>query len=97
MSKTLDLNYYKIKVNDESKETKCTHIIICEISNPNKRKHCLNIWNKYWKHVEIERNHKVQYDYDIKFIFTETVIDYNSIKDLICCIWIFLNKHLKLS
>ncbi len=42
MSKTLDLKYYKIEVNDESKETKCTHIVICEISNQKKKKHCLN-------------------------------------------------------
>jgi hypothetical protein len=69
MFKTLNLKYYKIEVNDESKETKCTHIIICEISNPKKRKHCLNFWNKYWKHVEIERNHKIQYDYDNKLVF----------------------------
>ncbi len=26
MSKNLDLKYYKIEVNDESKETKCTQI-----------------------------------------------------------------------
>jgi len=38
MSKTLDLKYYKIEVNDESKETKCTQIILCEILNPNKKK-----------------------------------------------------------
>jgi len=37
MSKTLDLKYYKIEVNDESKETKCTHIVICEISNQTKK------------------------------------------------------------
>jgi hypothetical protein len=34
MSKNLDLKYYKIEVNDENKETKCTQIVICEISNP---------------------------------------------------------------
>jgi hypothetical protein len=34
-------------------------------SNPIKRKkNCLNFLNKYWKRFEIERNHKVQYDYD---------------------------------
>ncbi len=37
MSKNLDLKYYKIEVNDESKETKCTHIVICEISNQTKK------------------------------------------------------------
>jgi hypothetical protein len=43
MFMTLDLKYYKIEVNDESKETKCTQIIICESFNPSKkRKHCLN-------------------------------------------------------
>jgi hypothetical protein len=36
MSKTLDIKYYKIEVNDESKETKCTQIILREIPNPNK-------------------------------------------------------------
>jgi hypothetical protein len=30
MYKTLDLKYYKIEVNDENKETKCTQIILCE-------------------------------------------------------------------
>jgi hypothetical protein len=61
---TLDLKYYIIEVNDESKETKCTQII-----NPRKKKLWLNFWNKYWifcSHFEIEKNHKVQYDYDIK-------------------------------
>jgi len=37
MFKTLDLKYYKIEVNDESKETKCTQIIICEISNTRRK------------------------------------------------------------
>ncbi len=69
MFKTLDLKYYKIEVNDESKETKCIQIVICEISNPRKNNHCLNFWNKYWKCFEIERNHKVQYDYDNKILF----------------------------
>jgi hypothetical protein len=30
MSTTLDLKYYKIEVNDENKETKCTQKVICE-------------------------------------------------------------------
>jgi hypothetical protein len=63
MSKKLDVKYYKIEVNDESKETKCTQIVLCEISNTSKKKHFLNFWNKYIKHFEIKRNHKVQYDY----------------------------------
>jgi len=42
MSMTLDFKYYKIEVNDESKETKCTQIIICETSTQAKEKHCLN-------------------------------------------------------
>ncbi len=33
MSKTLDIKYYKIEVNDESKETKCTQIITQEKKN----------------------------------------------------------------
>ncbi len=37
MFKTLDLKYYKIEVNDESKETKCTQIVICGISNQTKK------------------------------------------------------------
>jgi len=89
MSKTLDVNYYKIEVNDENKETKCTHMVICEISNPNKRKHCFNSWNKYWKCVEIEKNHKIQYDFDNKLIFTKIFIVYNSIKNLKHYIWFF--------
>ncbi len=34
MFRTLDLKHYKIEVNDEIKETKCTQII-----NPSKKKH----------------------------------------------------------
>jgi hypothetical protein len=37
MSKNLDIKYYKIEVNDENKETKCTQIILHEIPNPNKK------------------------------------------------------------
>jgi hypothetical protein len=37
MFKTFDLKYYKIEVNDESKKTKCTQIVICEISNISKK------------------------------------------------------------
>jgi hypothetical protein len=55
MSKTLDVNYYKIEVNHEGKETKCTHMVICEIS--------------ILIHVEIEKNHKVQYDFDNIFFY----------------------------
>ncbi len=69
MFKTLDLKYYNIEVNDESKETKCTQIIICEIFNPSKKKHYLNFGSKYWKHFEIKRNHKVQYDFCNKLYF----------------------------
>jgi len=29
---------HKIKVNDDSKETKCNQIVICKISNPSKKK-----------------------------------------------------------
>ncbi len=47
MSKNLDLKYYKIEVNNESKETKCTQIAICKIYNLSKKKHCLNFLNKY--------------------------------------------------
>jgi len=66
MFKTLDLKYYKIEVNDESKETKCTQIIICEISNT-RRKNTIWIFEKNIENIfEIERNHKVQYDYDNK-------------------------------
>jgi hypothetical protein len=83
MPKNLDLKYYKIEVNDKNKETKCTQIVIWEISNPSKKKHFLNFWNKYWKCFDIERNHNVQYEYDIKLFFTEMVIDYNSIKVLV--------------
>jgi hypothetical protein len=61
--------YYKIEINDESKETKCTQIVICKISNPSKKKPYLNFWKKYWKLFEIEKNHKIQYDYDNKFFF----------------------------
>ncbi len=82
-------NIIKLKVIDESKETKCTQIVVCNIFNPSKKKHCLNFFNKYWKHFEIEKNHKVQYDYDDKLFFTKIVIDYNLIKDLMHYTWIF--------
>jgi hypothetical protein len=95
MSKTLDLEYYKVEFNDESKETKCIQIVICKTSNPRKKQYCLNFLNKYWKCFEIERNHKVQYDYDTKLFFTKIIIDYKSIKDLIHYIWIFINQYLK--
>jgi len=36
------------------------------ISNPSKKKTLLEFFFKYWKCFEIERNHKVQYDYDKK-------------------------------
>jgi len=48
VSKTLDLKYNKIEVNDESKETKCTQIILCEIFNPNRRKKTLL---EFLKHI----------------------------------------------
>jgi len=38
MSKKFVLKNYKIEVNDENKETKCTQIVICQISNPSKNK-----------------------------------------------------------
>jgi hypothetical protein len=72
MFRTLDLKYYKIEVNDEIKETKCTQII-----NPSKKKHWLNFWNKYWifcSRFEIEKNHKVQYDYDNNFFYLNSYI-----------------------
>ncbi len=40
--------------------------IICEISNTRKKNIAWIFEKKYWKHFEIERNHKVQYDYDNK-------------------------------
>jgi hypothetical protein len=67
MSKTLDLKYYKIELNDESKETKCTQIIICEIPSPSKKKNIVWIFETNIDFfLKIERNHKVQYDYDNK-------------------------------
>jgi hypothetical protein len=38
-------------------------IIICKISNPSKKNIALK---QILKHFEIERNHKLQYDYDNK-------------------------------
>jgi len=32
---------------------------------PKQKKHCSNFWNKYRIFFEIERNHEVQYDYEI--------------------------------
>ncbi len=67
MSKNLDLKYYKIEVNDENKETKCTLKVICkQFLTQAKKKTLLEFFLKYWKCFEIERNHKVQYDYDKK-------------------------------
>jgi len=37
MSKKLDLKYYKIEVNYESKENKLTQIVICENFNTSKK------------------------------------------------------------
>ncbi len=37
MFKTLGFKYNKIEVNDESKETKCTKIVVGKISNPIKK------------------------------------------------------------
>jgi hypothetical protein len=37
MFKNLDLKYYKIEINNKNKETKCTQIVIWEISNPSKK------------------------------------------------------------
>jgi len=71
MSKHLDWKYYKIKINDESKETKCNKIVICEIYNPSKKKHCYNFWNInsiFCSLFEIEKNHKVQCDHDNKLV-----------------------------
>jgi len=48
MFKILDLKYYKVEVNDESKEIKCTQIVRYKKSNPSKKIHCLNFLNKYW-------------------------------------------------
>jgi len=61
MFKILDLKYYKIEVNDESKEIKCTQIVIYKKFNPSKNKTLL----EFFVHV-LKLNHKVQYDYDSK-------------------------------
>ncbi len=58
---------YKIEGNDESKETKCTQIVICENFNQAKKKHCLDFLNKHWifcSRSKIEKNPIVQYDYN---------------------------------
>jgi hypothetical protein len=94
MSKSLNLKYYKIEVNDKNKETKCTQMIIWEILTQAKKKHCLNFWNKYWKRSEIERNHNIQYECANKLFFNKIVVGYNSIKDLVHYIYNFKLKDL---
>jgi formate-dependent nitrite reductase cytochrome c552 subunit len=48
MSKNLDLKYYKIEVNDENKETKCTLKVICkQFLTQAKKKTLLEFFLKY--------------------------------------------------
>jgi len=49
ITKTFYLKYYKIEVNDESKETKCIQIVIREISNPSKKKTLLEFLKQILK------------------------------------------------
>ncbi len=72
----MDLKYYKIEVNDESKETKYTYIVVCEICNPIKK---TLVWifetniEFFFSCFEIERNHKVQCDHDTKLVWPKTL------------------------
>jgi len=59
MFKILDLKYYTIEVNDESKEIKCIQIVIYKKSNPRKKmtlleffKQILNFLYMFWNWKE---------------------------------------------
>jgi hypothetical protein len=70
------------------KQPNVLKIVIWKICNPRKKKHCLNFWNKYLiscSCFEIERNHKIQCDYDCKLVLPKYLKHY---------IWIFELSYL---